>query len=117
MFLRTFCAVAALAFTTSTFAQCGTTSWYGTESCTNPKCLTANGEVFTGADMTAAHWTLPFGTKVRVTDQNTGKSITVRINDRGPHPRLHRMIDLSKVAAEKLGVINKGLIKACIEVL
>lgn len=64
--------------------------------------------------MTAAHKTLPFGSKVRVIDQRSGKSIMVTINDRGPFIR-GRIIDLSKAAATKLGFRNAGHTKVCIE--
>jgi rare lipoprotein A len=61
--------------------------------------------------MTAAHKSLPFGTIVRVIDQNSGRSVQVRINDRGPFVR-GRIIDLTRAAAHRLGV--KGLAKVCI---
>ncbi|MEP2736111.1 MAG: septal ring lytic transglycosylase RlpA family protein [Erythrobacter sp.] len=69
--------------------------------------LTANGERFNMNAMTAAHKTLPFGTKVRVTYPRNGRSIVVRINDRGPFIR-GRAIDLSRGAAAKLGFISSG---------
>jgi rare lipoprotein A len=68
---------------------------------------TANGERFNMNAMTAAHKTLPFGTKVRVTNARNGKSVTVRINDRGPFIR-GRTIDLSKAAARRIGIIQRG---------
>lgn len=69
--------------------------------------LTANGERFDMNAMTAAHKTLPFGTSVRVTNPANGRSVTVRINDRGPFVR-GRHIDLSRAAARQLGVISRG---------
>ncbi len=69
--------------------------------------LTANGERFDMGALTAAHKTLPFGSLVRVTNPRTGKSVTVRINDRGPFVR-GRHIDLSRAAAERIGVISRG---------
>ncbi|MEM7703459.1 MAG: septal ring lytic transglycosylase RlpA family protein [Pseudomonadota bacterium] len=69
--------------------------------------LTANGERFNMNAMTAAHKTLPFGTRVRVTNPSNGRSVTVRINDRGPFIR-GRTIDLSRAAATKLGMISRG---------
>lgn len=69
--------------------------------------LTANGERFNMNAMTAAHKTLPFGTKVRVTNPRNGKSVVVRINDRGPFIR-GRTIDLSRGAARKIGIIQRG---------
>jgi rare lipoprotein A len=68
---------------------------------------TASGEAFDNRAMTAAHRTLPFGTLVRVTNPSTGKSVVVRINDRGPFTR-GRMIDVSRAAAEQLGLIAPG---------
>lgn len=69
--------------------------------------LTANGERFNMNAMTAAHKTLPFGTRVLVTNPRNGKSVTVRINDRGPFIK-GRHIDLSRRAAKKLGIISSG---------
>lgn len=69
---------------------------------------TANGETFRQNRMTAAHKTLPFGTKVKVKNLDNGKTIKVRINDRGPFVA-GRIIDLSKKAAKKLGIINAGV--------
>jgi rare lipoprotein A len=68
---------------------------------------TASGETFDNRDMTAAHRSLPFGTRVRVTNPATGASVVVRINDRGPFTR-GRMIDVSRAAAEELGLIARG---------
>jgi len=68
---------------------------------------TASGERFSSAEMTAAHRTLPFGTMVRVTNVATGKSVVVRINDRGPFSA-GRMIDVSRAAAEELGLVARG---------
>lgn len=69
--------------------------------------LTANGERFNMNAMTAAHKTLPFGTKVRVTNRRNGESVVVRINDRGPFIR-GRTIDLSRAAASEIGMISSG---------
>lgn len=77
---------------------------------------TANGETFDMNAMTAAHKTLPFGTICRVTNLENGKSVLVRINDRGPFVK-ERIIDLSKGAAGKIGAINSGVIKVKIEVI
>jgi rare lipoprotein A len=68
---------------------------------------TASGETFNNREMTAAHRTLPFGTRVRVTNPATGRSVIVRINDRGPFSK-GRMIDVSRAAAEELGLIARG---------
>src|SRR3954468_20578547 len=80
--------------------QTGAASWYG-PGFHGKK--TANGERFNTHDLTAAHKTLPFGTKVRVTNERTGQSVVVRINDRGPYAH-GRVIDLSTAAAEAVGI-------------
>ena len=105
-------AAAALALSsTAAYAQCGGASWYGPGF--NGK-RAASGEIFNENAMTAAHRSLPFGTVVQVTDQNTGKSIEVTINDRGPfHGK--RIIDLSKAAATALGFRNRGTTSVCLE--
>jgi rare lipoprotein A len=91
-------------------AECQTmvASWYGTESGNR----TANGERFNGTSLTAAHKTLPFGTKLRVTYQ--GKSVVVRINDRGPYIK-GRSLDLSRAAAVKIGLIPAGVARVCVK--
>jgi rare lipoprotein A len=66
-------------------------------------------------DMTAAHKTLPFGTRVRVTDLDTDRSVTVRINDRGPFVE-GRIIDLSRRAADRLGIRDKGTANVKLEI-
>ena len=69
---------------------------------------TASGEVFRNGKRTAAHKTLPFGTKVKVVNPKNGRSVKVRINDRGPF--VHgRIIDLSKKAARKIGMLREGV--------
>ncbi|RYD69409.1 MAG: septal ring lytic transglycosylase RlpA family protein [Sphingobacteriales bacterium] len=70
---------------------------------------TSNGETFRQRKKTAAHRTLPFGTKVKVRNLKNGKTVTVRINDRGPFVE-GRIIDLSKKAARKLGMVNDGVV-------
>ena len=78
---------------------------------------TANGEIYRATDRTAAHRTLPFNTRVRVTDLTTGGSTIVRINNRGPYIR-GRVIDLSVVAAREIGLTRKrGIAKVKLEVL
>ncbi len=69
---------------------------------------TASGERFDMNDMTAAHKTLPFGTRVRVTNLDNGKAVTVRINDRGPFVK-GRVIDLSLAAAKKVDMVRAGV--------
>ncbi len=78
--------------------------------------MTAAGERFNKRDMTAAHKTLPFGTRVRVTRVDTGSSVIVRINDRGPF-KPGRVIDLSERAAEEIGMTGAGLLPVRLEVL
>lgn len=77
---------------------------------------TANGERFNMNALTAAHRTLPFGTRVRVTNLDNGRSVVVRINDRGPFAK-GRIIDLSKVAAKRIGMIQSGTARVRLEVL
>lgn len=69
---------------------------------------TATGERYDPTKFTAAHRTLPFGTRLRVTDRKTGRSVEVVVNDRGPFNK-GRVIDLSLAAAKKLGIISRGL--------
>jgi rare lipoprotein A len=69
---------------------------------------TASGERFNNSLHTAAHKTIPFGTRVKVTNLSNGKSVKVRINDRGPYVA-GRLIDLSKSAAQKIDMVNKGV--------
>ena len=82
----------------------GIASWYGEEF---HKKKTANGEVFKKHHISAAHPTLPLPSIVRVKNLENGKSIKVRVNDRGPFLK-NRIIDLSKKAADRLGYLNKG---------
>jgi len=77
---------------------------------------TANGERFDQGAYSAAHKTLPLGTRVRVTRLDSGKSLVVRINDRGPFKK-GRIIDLSRRAARDLGMIQEGLTKVKVEVI
>ncbi|HEX2570856.1 MAG TPA: septal ring lytic transglycosylase RlpA family protein [Polyangia bacterium] len=91
----------------------GLASWYGREHQGGP---TASGERFNMRDLTAAHRRLPFGTRVRVTNLRNSKSVTVRINDRGPYGR-GRIIDLSWAAARAIDMIEAGVVRVRIEVL
>ena len=70
---------------------------------------TANGERFDPGQLTAAHRTLPFGTRLQVTNMQTGKSVMVRVNDRGPYID-GRELDLSRYAAESLGIVDQGVV-------
>lgn len=83
----------------------GKASWYGEP---HHGRRTANGEVFDMNELTAAHKTLPFGTRVRVENLATGQAVVVRINDRGPFTP-GRVIDLSRAAAERIGLIRTGV--------
>jgi rare lipoprotein A len=85
----------------------GQASFYGNEPGEGGP-LTANGERYNPGGLTAAHRTLPFGTRVRVTSPNTGRSVVVRINDRGPFTG-GRVIDLSVGAARVLGLTSSGV--------
>jgi rare lipoprotein A len=106
----------AVAPTSSTVApgwrQTGMASWYGPGY--NGK-RASSGEVFDQNALTAAHATLPFGTRIRVTLTATGRSVVVRINDR--IPRRDRIIDLSRRAARELGLIGVGTGRVALEVV
>lgn len=94
-------------------ARLGKASWYG------PKFhgrRTANGEIFNSSALTAAHRNLPFGTKVKVTNVRNGRSVIVRINDRGPFIK-GRIIDVSAGAARKLNMIGSGVATVQLEIL
>ncbi len=91
----------------------GVASWYGSRFHGR---LTASGQVFDMHAMTAAHRTLPFGTRVQVTVLKTGKSITLTINDRGPFIK-GRLIDISRAAAKRLGMIGAGIARVRVRVL
>jgi len=83
----------------------GKASWYGPGFHGRK---TANGEIFNMNDMTAAHKTLPLGTKIQVENEATGETLVVRINDRGPYIK-GRVLDLSKHAAVRLGLEEQGV--------
>lgn len=93
--------------------QSGKASFYADKFEGRP---TASGEKYKHSKLTAAHKTLPFGTKVRVTNQSNKKTVEVVINDRGPYVD-GRIIDLSKSAAEKLDFINQGLADVTLQVI
>ncbi len=90
--------------------NCGRASWYALTS------MTASGERMDPSKLTAAHRGLRFGTKVEVTNARNGKSVIVRINDRGPFVK-GRLIDVSKAAASKLGMIHNGVAKVCYRII
>lgn len=94
----------------------GIASTYGREVFRiNPSRRTANGEIFQPMARTAAIWSVPFNTRLRVTCLKTGRSVVVRINDRGPHKRLGRLIDLSTGSARALGM--NGLARVRVEIV
>jgi Lytic transglycolase len=78
--------------------------------------LTANGEKFNPNELTAAHPSLPFGTKLRVTNTSNGQSVTVRVNDRGPFVQ-GRVVDVSYSAARALGMVGAGTAKVKLDVV
>jgi rare lipoprotein A len=88
--------------------SCGGASWYALRS------RTASGEMMNPSAMTAAHKTLPLGSRVKVTNLNNGKAVVVRINDRGPFIK-GRLIDLSRGAAQRLGFVGAGHTRVQIE--
>lgn len=91
----------------------GTASWYGP---TFQGRTTANGELYDMSALTAAHPSLPFGSLVRVINTHNGKSVVVRINDRGPYVG-NRNMDLSYQAADKIGLIGRGVSRLRMELL
>jgi len=93
--------------------QIGKGSWYGKKF--HGK-LTASGEHYNMYDFTAAHKTFPFNSMVKVTNLKNGRSVIVRVNDRGPYHG-GRIIDLSYLAAKKLGYVKKGVAKLKIKLL
>ena len=91
----------------------GKACWYGAEY---QGRRTASGDVFNKSELTAAHRSLPFDTIAKVTSLLNGRSVNVRINDRGPSVR-GRIIDLSEAAAREVGMIREGVIPVRIEIL
>jgi rare lipoprotein A len=95
----------------SAFSQTGVGSYYG------PKFhgkKTASGEKFNQNAMTAAHKTLPFGTRLKVTNVSNKRSVVVRVNDRGPFIR-GRIVDVSTIAARQLGIVGRGVARVRIQ--
>ncbi len=92
---------------TDAFRQCGKASWYKLGG------TTASGEKANPNALTAAHRTLPFGTLVKVTNLANGKTVTVRINDRGPFAK-GRVIDVTRAAAKELGFLRKGITRVAV---
>ena len=102
----------AMAHVPANWNQHGLASWYGTGRQSGH--ATASGERFDPDALTAAHTQLPLGTRVRVHAVSTGRSVVVRVNDRGPYHG-HRIIDLSPEAARQLGIMGRGVSKVEIE--
>ena len=101
------------------YAFIGYASWYSRKS-PGVKATTANNEVFDDETMTCAIWGLPFDSKVRVTNLKNGKSVVLRVNDRGPHGRFFlkgRIIDLTHGAFRKISDPGEGLIEVKVEVI
>jgi rare lipoprotein A len=92
------------------------TSSQGLASFYREGAQTASGEKFDARELTAAHPTLPFGTKLRVTDVKSGRTVTVRVNDRGPYVA-GRVVDVSYSAAEELGIVGKGVANVKLDVV
>jgi rare lipoprotein A len=103
-------AMVGLSGEASAASQCGKASWYsmGTK--------TANGERMNAAALAAAHRSLPFGTRVKVENLSNGKSVVVRINDRGPFIG-GRVIDLTRGAAEQIGMVKSGVARVKVTVV
>ncbi|TFI56560.1 septal ring lytic transglycosylase RlpA family protein [Sphingomonas parva] len=91
----------------------GEASYYGAELAGN---RTASGERFNPSALTAAHRTLPLGTKLRVTNKANGKSVIVRVNDRGPFLK-HRVIDVSLAAAREIAMLRSGKAQVTLEIV
>jgi rare lipoprotein A len=94
--------------------QAGYATWYGQRFAGR---MTSNGERFDPNKMTAAHRSLPFGTWVEVRRVDTGDTVRVRITDRGPWGHEERIIDLSRIAAQKLGIVKTGVARVELRVV
>ena len=110
LFVAALIAVSHGAFSSAALAETGRASWYSLHS------RTASGERCDPGALTAAHRSLPFGTRVRVENLKNGKTVVVRINDRGPFVR-GRIIDLTRAAAHKLGIVAAGTARVRVTVL
>lgn len=112
-FLMSSCATSRGTATRGMTLEVGIASWYGP---TFHGKSTANGETYDQHDFTAAHKTLPFNTVVKVTNLENGKSVVVRINDRGPYSP-NRVIDLSRAAATEIDMIGPGTVEVRLELV
>ena len=110
LFLSMAFAIANFAFLGDALAETGRASWYSMRS------KTASGERCDPGAMTAAHRSLPFGTRVKVENLKNGKAVVVRINDRGPYVG-GRVIDLTRAAAHRLGMVGSGTERVRLTVL
>ena len=96
-----------------TWTEEGLVSWYGPRFHGRP---TASGEIFDSGELTMAHPSLPFGSRVRVTNLANGREVIVRVNDRGPYVQ-GRIADLSRAAAADLGMVRRGVATARLALL
>jgi rare lipoprotein A len=101
---------------TSAIVIKGKASWYSQR---DPGILltTANMEIFNDSQLTCAMWDMPFNTILKVTNLENGKSVVVRVNDRGPARRLNRTIDLTKTAFSRIADLEKGLAEVSVEIM
>ena len=101
---------------TSAIVIKGKASWYSQR---DPGILltTANMEIFNDSQLTCAMWEMPFNTILKVTNLENGKSVVVRVNDRGPAKRLNRTIDLTKTAFSRIADLEKGLAEVSVEIM
>ena len=108
--------ISAKSVTSATKKPAERPSSYGVASFYKDDTETASGEKFDQNELTAAHRTLPFGTRLRVTNVETGQSVIVRVSDRGPFIQ-GRNVDLSYSAAETIGMVERGITKVKFEVV
>lgn len=99
---------------TRTNSQTGIASYYGGRHNGRP---TASGDIFDSSKMTAAHMSLPFGTRVKVTNLENGNSVVVKITDRGPAKWTGRIIDVTTSTARKLGMIKNGIVRVSVQIV
>ena len=104
------------------FAESGLASFYSTEACrfnSTKKCLTADGESLYDLERTkqdfAATWNYPMGSRLKITNLRNGKNVIVRVVDRGPAKRLHRIADLSRSSFRKISSLKKGVIHVSVQ--
>ncbi len=105
--------IAFLLIPSYAYAETGTASFYGNGEPLNKH--TANGEVFDPSKMTAATYIYPFNTILKVMNIENGKSVIVRVNDRGPNKRLNRVIDLTRDAFKQIASLSKGIVTVKVE--